>query len=512
MINKLGTLLKSTCFFIFLFPILPLYFGYKILFPSSKPTSGLFTIKSPIEKLLALLLVFFIQIPLWIVLYILLGTIISDRLGLIEEPIPISGTGSMYPTFPKGVGEDPLKLSKQIVQTSGMLRYPNGINIMGTRYFSHSLAYNDIVVFENKKADAITEKKYGKSSGLVKRIVGLAGDTLEIRNGQLVRNNIILNEPYIAQARSTFGGKSIAECSPFTIPDKMAVVLGDNRKVSNDSRHDLGPIYISDIQFVLPYEKQLGVLDKNWRNTDLDNNDTAKITLNTQIFLELLNKKRTEKSILPLKYVSLLEKSADLRGKTILDTNDFSTEATKSGVRMESALNIVGYKNIVWGETVMQGYFEASELVENLFEFKDNEKFLLDPDYQDIGIGQVEGEINGCPTKVIVFHLGGYIPPNYSNEILQSWTNALHDINTVMPSWLKLKEYPDFYNKHMQDIDRILQILQQRKTSITNIVDKMKQNIWLTDDESNYLKYDANLANEQNSIAVRLNNFLTSRD
>ena len=58
-------------------------------------------------------------------------------------------TGSMYPTFPKGDGKDPKALSKQIVGTPGMFRYPNGIVLFGNRYFHHVLARGDIVVAEN---------------------------------------------------------------------------------------------------------------------------------------------------------------------------------------------------------------------------------------------------------------------------------------------------------------------------------------------------------------------------
>ena len=65
----------------------------------------------------------------------------------------------------------------------------------------------------------------------VKRVVGLAGDTVEIdRTGQLYVNGEEVDEPYLLQPvpRQDF--------PPTTVPDDMLFVLGDNRADSGDSR------------------------------------------------------------------------------------------------------------------------------------------------------------------------------------------------------------------------------------------------------------------------------------
>ncbi|MCB0168245.1 MAG: signal peptidase I [Anaerolineae bacterium] len=65
---------------------------------------------------------------------------------------------------------------------------------------------------------------------LIKRVVGLPGDVVEIHDGQVFVNHQPLNEPYLSSLTSGFYG-------PVTIPPLHIFVLGDNRSFSNDSRN-----------------------------------------------------------------------------------------------------------------------------------------------------------------------------------------------------------------------------------------------------------------------------------
>ena len=65
---------------------------------------------------------------------------------------------------------------------------------------------------------------------LIKRVVGLPGDVVEIHDGQVFVNHQPLNEPYLSSITSGFYG-------PVTIPPLHIFVLGDNRNFSNDSRN-----------------------------------------------------------------------------------------------------------------------------------------------------------------------------------------------------------------------------------------------------------------------------------
>jgi len=87
-------------------------------------------------------------------------------------------------------------------------------------YQLHNPEYNDIVVFQYP---ADPEKDF------VKRVIGLPGDKIEVRDYKVFRNGQELDETYINEPTSTYYGS-------WEVPADTVFVLGDNRNHSKDSR------------------------------------------------------------------------------------------------------------------------------------------------------------------------------------------------------------------------------------------------------------------------------------
>lgn len=88
-------------------------------------------------------------------------------------------------------------------------------------YRLHEPQRGDIIVFRDPRGD-------GRK--LIKRVVGLPGEQVAVRNGLVLIDEVPLEEPYIADP----GRYTQAE---LTIPGDQYFVLGDNRNNSSDSHN-----------------------------------------------------------------------------------------------------------------------------------------------------------------------------------------------------------------------------------------------------------------------------------
>jgi signal peptidase I len=87
-------------------------------------------------------------------------------------------------------------------------------------YYMHPPRRDDIIVLRlpNRSTDP-----------LIKRVIALPGETVEVKDGTVYINDEVLSEPYLDQA--TYPGMSKR-----MVPPSEVFVLGDNRGYSNDSR------------------------------------------------------------------------------------------------------------------------------------------------------------------------------------------------------------------------------------------------------------------------------------
>lgn len=110
-------------------------------------------------------------------------------------------TGSMLPT---------IQLQDRVIVDKFYFKYFDQIH------------RQDIIVFRPPPSAHATDD-------FIKRVIGLPGDKIEIRNGKTYVNGQVLYEPYIlAPAKQNFG--------PVVVPKDSLFVMGDNRNNSDDSR------------------------------------------------------------------------------------------------------------------------------------------------------------------------------------------------------------------------------------------------------------------------------------
>jgi len=90
------------------------------------------------------------------------------------------------------------------------------------------------------KRDFLDEGEKGENS--IRRVIGLPGDKIEIRDGKVYRNDMLLKEDYIT-------GTTVGEVGPIIIKEDEVFVLGDNRENSIDSRDPrVGPLKLKSIR------------------------------------------------------------------------------------------------------------------------------------------------------------------------------------------------------------------------------------------------------------------------
>lgn len=90
----------------------------------------------------------------------------------------------------------------------------------------------DVVVF-TRPDDPNTPDEDDSEIHIIKRVIAVGGETVEVRGATVYINGKALDEPY---ARWSEGGKYEGNFGPRTVPEGHILLLGDNRDNSKDSR------------------------------------------------------------------------------------------------------------------------------------------------------------------------------------------------------------------------------------------------------------------------------------
>ncbi len=121
------------------------------------------------------------------------------------------------------------------------LQQDNRVLVNKLSYRLHGIGRGDVVVFDRVTSNGQTVQH----DDLIKRVIGLSGDVVEIKDCVVLVNHEIIDEPYLNPddlAQTSLEDRCrVPTLAAQTVPAHKIFVMGDNRPQSFDSRM-FGPI------------------------------------------------------------------------------------------------------------------------------------------------------------------------------------------------------------------------------------------------------------------------------
>ena len=163
---------------------------------------------------------------LLLVVYIIYRSMIKSEDSSVRLLGNVIGGGMAVLTCVLVLFVRPMVLETDVITSDSMIPTLQ----VGAHVFADKLSYTHR---EPRHGEIVSFRFPSQEAGMpedimVKRVIGLPGDTVEVKDGALYRNGGQVSEPYIREPMQY-------TLPRMTVPEGKLFVLGDNRNVSDDS-------------------------------------------------------------------------------------------------------------------------------------------------------------------------------------------------------------------------------------------------------------------------------------
>lgn len=155
-------------------------------------------------------------------------------------------------SFARWLGELVAMVALALVLAAGIRTYvvqpyviPSGSMVPTIELQDRVIANKFVYRFsEPKRGDIVVlDDPTGQVDTLIKRVIALGGETVDLVDGKVVIDGVVLNEPYTHGLPS----EPMSQPMPYKVPEGYVWVMGDNRTSSADSRV-FGAVPLSQIR------------------------------------------------------------------------------------------------------------------------------------------------------------------------------------------------------------------------------------------------------------------------
>lgn len=137
--------------------------------------------------------------------------------------------------------------------------------------------------------------------------------------------------------------------------------------------------------------------------------------ITAQKVLDQTNQERSKLGLPVLKYNSLLSQSATQKAQDMF-THNYWAHTSPSGTSPWNFFKNVDYKYSIAGENLARDFYDTESLLKAWMNSPTHKENIINPKYQEIGIGVVNGTLGGIKTTLVVQHFATPVSQIVSNQ------------------------------------------------------------------------------------------------